>query len=82
MKEMLIYDGYGGICLPAAGKYARRRNRGTACKSPPVHDPSIEEKIEILHMMECVNRDGEYRIAGRPRPMRRENLAKKLPAPG
>src|SRR6266550_5555380 len=61
MKEdRLIYDWNtaGDFVFPAAGKVTLDdETLRDGLQNPSVHDPSIEEKIEILHLMESLGID-------------------------
>src|SRR5882672_10222005 len=61
MKEdRLIYDWNtaGDFVFPAAGKVTLDdETLRDGLQNPSVHDPSIEEKIKILHLMEALGLD-------------------------
>jgi 2-isopropylmalate synthase len=56
-EDGLIYDWNtaGGLVFPATGKVTLDdETLRDGLQNPSVHDPSIEEKIEILHLMESL----------------------------
>src|SRR5258705_13258904 len=56
-EDRLIYDWNpaGDFVFPAAGKVTLDdETLRDGLQNPSVHDPSIEEKIEILHLMESL----------------------------
>src|SRR6195256_811714 len=59
-EDRLIYDWNtaGHFVFPAAGKVTLDdETLRDGLQNPSVHDPSIEEKIEILHLMESLGID-------------------------
>src|SRR5467141_394982 len=59
-EDRLIYDWNtaGDFVFPAAGKVTLNdETLRDGLQNPSVHDPSIEEKIEILHLMESLGID-------------------------
>ena len=49
-------------------------------QNPSVHDPTIDEKIEILHLMESLGIESGQHRASRRRRSRRQNTSKPSPA--
>ena len=68
-RDELIYDwntAKGAEIPPGRRVALNDETLRDGLQNPSVHDPTIAEKIEILHLMEALeHRDGEYRLARR-----------------